>query len=308
MNYPVNSVTNSSSQQYFDIKPIKGLRAPNPIKPQSTNINSFSNSFTNFISHNSPNSLSNPTGNNKRKKEENNIFPSISLHQQLRADSLTFSSFSGQQNILQQNKIPKQQIPLKKYFVQEIIQQQQQQQFTLKNFLNSLKQTLFMACCFCCCPIFRCVLWFCFFELICTIYWWYCSLNNLLRIYTNIELKDIIFILFISGWLITLLVSTISICLAKYKNDSQWILPRLIQQTGLLIIGFLFVFILVIYFIGAYKIINNILINIYEYIYSENILFEEKQGIHEDLRLYFLISIPLTFFLYLLYFYIIMCN
>uniref|UniRef100_A0A914MUK0 Uncharacterized protein n=1 Tax=Meloidogyne incognita TaxID=6306 RepID=A0A914MUK0_MELIC len=285
MHHPVNSISNSSSQQFFDLKPIKGPRAPHPVNPSI----SFSTTNTNspFTSNNSLICLPAPSGNNERERNENNKIqrPYNSTHQQLRADKLsTNSSLSGQQH----NKNPK------RYFLQELFQQQQQ--CTFGNFFDSLKQTTLMACCFCCCPIFRCVLWFCVFELICTIYCWYCELNNLFRMHTNIELNNIIILLIISGWLITLLVSTVSICLAKYKDDAQWILPRLVQQTGLLIFGFLIALLLVIYFSGASQTINNILISIYENLYSENISIEERQGIHEDLRFYFLILIPLTFF------------
>ncbi|CAK5088976.1 unnamed protein product [Meloidogyne enterolobii] len=310
MHHPVNSISNSSSQQFFDLKPIKGPRAPHPVNP----FISFSTTNSPFTSNNSLICLPAPSGNNERERNENNKIqrPFNSTHQQLRADKLsTNSSLSGQVkrklrgkgiHIRQHNKNPR------RYFLQELFHQQQQQ-CTFRNFFDSvfsflnlhnyflkLKQTTLMACCFCCCPIFRCVLWFCVFELVCTIYCWYCELNNLFRMHTNIELNNIIILLIISGWLITLIVSSVSICLAKYKDDAQWILPRLVQQTGLLIFGFLIALLLVIYFSGASQTINNILISIYENLYSENISIEERQGIHEDLRFYFLILIPLTFF------------
>uniref|UniRef100_A0A1I8BCW5 MARVEL domain-containing protein n=1 Tax=Meloidogyne hapla TaxID=6305 RepID=A0A1I8BCW5_MELHA len=258
MHYPVNSIANSSSQQFFDLKPIKGPRAPHPVKPSpsfsTANINS---PFTCSTSNNSLICLpasSFPAGNNKKIQRPYNT------HQQLRADKLsTNSSFSGQPH---NTNTFGQQPTFRRYFFQELFQQQQQ--CTFRNFFDSLKQTAFMACCFCCCPIFRCVLWFCAFELICTFICWFGELNNLFKLHTNIELRNIIILLIISGWLITLLVSTVSICLAKYKDEAQWILPRLVQQTGLLILGFLFALLLVFYFSGASQTINNIIISIYE--------------------------------------------
>jgi hypothetical protein len=95
----------------------------------------------------------------------------------------------------------------------------------------------------------------------------------------NSELKDVLGLLILSGWLVTLAVSTASILIAHRKGDPQWVLPRLVclnlvtgikfpskkvQQSGLLILGFMMALLLVIYFAGGAQAINNWLITIYE--------------------------------------------
>ena len=90
--------------------------------------------------------------------------------------------------------------------------------------------------------------------------------------------------LLVSGWLLTLCVSSASVLLAHRTQDAQWVLPRLvgwilymkfnfffleqIQQSGLLILGFLFALISVVYFGGGAQAINNLLISIYEAVFG----------------------------------------
>lgn len=163
--------------------------------------------------------------------------------------------------------------------------------------LESLKYSARMACCFCCCPIYRCVLWFCALELICSVYFWYCELSELIRNSSNssIMMKDVLFLILLSGWLITLITSSVSVVIAQRKREAQWVLPRLVQQSGLLILGFLLAMFLVIYFAGGANSINNILISIYESLYSDQISRDARPGVHEDLRFYFLLLILFNF-------------
>ena len=103
MHYPVNSVSNSSPQPFFDLKPITGPRAPHPVLPSSSfsNIN-INSPFTCSASNTSLISLSASSysvGNSERARKENNVVqrPSLSsTHQQLRADKLSTTSLSGQ--------------------------------------------------------------------------------------------------------------------------------------------------------------------------------------------------------------------
>uniref|UniRef100_A0A183C195 G_PROTEIN_RECEP_F1_2 domain-containing protein n=1 Tax=Globodera pallida TaxID=36090 RepID=A0A183C195_GLOPA len=92
-----------------------------------------------------------------------------------------------------------------------------------------------MACCFCCCPILRCVFWFCAFEAFLSLYLWYSVLSDLIRTFnSSTELKDVLLLVVLTGWLVTLGVSTVSLVISKRKKDYQFVWPRLVQQSGLL--------------------------------------------------------------------------
>lgn len=175
------------------------------------------------------------------------------------------------------------------------VEEQQENSSPGRQLLHSLKHSAKMACCFCCCPIHRCVLWFCALELIFSMYWWYYELSEFIRTYSTVEMKDVLSLLILSGWLLTLCVSSFAVLLAHRKQDAQWVLPRLVQQSGLLILGFVSALLLVIYFAGAAQSINNLLISIYEKIYSDPIGRDLRQGYHEDLRFYALCAIPVCF-------------
>uniref|UniRef100_A0A183C3F5 Lysosomal cobalamin transporter n=1 Tax=Globodera pallida TaxID=36090 RepID=A0A183C3F5_GLOPA len=161
---------------------------------------------------------------------------------------------------------------------------------------EQLKLFALMACCFCCCPILRCVFWFCAFEAFLSLYLWYSVLSDLIRTFnSSTELKDVLLLVVLTGWLVTLGVSTVSLVISKRKKDYQFVWPRLVQQSGLLVLGFLLALLLLIYFAGGAYRINSCLISFYESAFSDPLDREARQDAHESLRLHFLVLIPLDF-------------
>jgi len=129
-----------------------------------------------------------------------------------------------------------------------------------------------MVCCCLCCPIFRCALGFCLLELCVSSYIWFHSFDHLVKTFEALQLKDILFSLFLSAWLITLLTSTVTLLAGERKKNAMFILPRIIQLTGLLICGFLWAALLCIYFTGGSARINAFIIDTYELIYGSEVL------------------------------------
>ncbi|KAL3090923.1 hypothetical protein niasHS_007298 [Heterodera schachtii] len=179
---------------------------------------------------------------------------------------------------------------------------------TLPDQQQELKALFLMALCFCCCPVFRCVLWFCAFEAILSLFWWYSLLSDLLRTFGNnsTQLRDVLLLLLLTGWLVTLCVSTVSLFIARNKRDYQYVWPRLVQLSGLLLLGFLFALLLVIYFAGAAHRINSWLISFHEFAFSDPLDREGRQDAHELLRLYFVVLILLDF-LFICYMALALC-
>jgi len=155
-----------------------------------------------------------------------------------------------------------------------------------------------MVCCCLCCPVyFSCALWLCLFEIFVSVLIWYNLLDFIVKTFEVLQLKDVLLFLFLSGWLVTLFTSTGTLMLAERKKNSEYVLPRLVQQSGLLICGFLCTILLIVYFTGGSAAINNALISVFEYVVLENPLTrDERREAHDTLKYSFLALIILDFF------------
>uniref|UniRef100_A0A914C5T7 Uncharacterized protein n=1 Tax=Acrobeloides nanus TaxID=290746 RepID=A0A914C5T7_9BILA len=141
-----------------------------------------------------------------------------------------------------------------------------------------------MVCCFCCCPVFKCAIWLCILEFVVSIYAWYTTFNLLILTFEDLQIKDVVVLLMLTGWLIALCSSSGALIAAQYKKKAHWVLPRLILQAGLLIIGFLVLFVEIAYFSGASQRINGWVIWIYESFLDEPLTKEHRKEIHNELK------------------------
>uniref|UniRef100_A0A915DMF0 Uncharacterized protein n=1 Tax=Ditylenchus dipsaci TaxID=166011 RepID=A0A915DMF0_9BILA len=122
-------------------------------------------------------------------------------------------------------------------------------------------------------------------------------LDFIVKTFEVLQLKDVLVFLVLSGWLVTLFTSTGTLILAERKKNSEYVLPRIVQQGGLLVIGFLGVVLLIFYFTGGSTSINNALISVYEYVVLENPLTkDERKDVHDSLKYTFMLLIILDFF------------
>lgn len=71
-------------------------------------------------------------------------------------------------------------------------------------------------------------------------------------------------LLILSGWLIASGSAAGSLIAAQYQKKAHLALPRLVLQSGLLIIGFLLLFLEIAYFSGGGQRINEWVIWVYE--------------------------------------------
>ncbi|KAI1714562.1 hypothetical protein DdX_08663 [Ditylenchus destructor] len=154
-----------------------------------------------------------------------------------------------------------------------------------------------MVCCCLCCPIYRCALWLCLFEVFVSVIVWYNLLDFIVKTFEVLQLKDVLLFLFLSGWLVTLFTSTGTLMMAERKKNGEYVLPRIVQQTGLLICGFLCAIMLIIYFSGGAASINNVIISVFEFIALEQPLGKtERREASDTLRYAFMLLILLDFF------------
>jgi hypothetical protein len=172
---------------------------------------------------------------------------------------------------------------------------------------RALRRLPKMVCCCLCCPIFKCAVWFCVFEIITSFFVWYGALDFLFKTFDDLQLKDALLLVFLTAWLVTLVTSTGTLIAAERRKEPTFIWPRLIQLTGLLICGLLGALILFTYFSGGSSTINGWIISTYQSIFIEGEMStEEKKAIQSELNLIAMCCVAVDF-LYLCYFSVAMC-
>ncbi|KAI6214116.1 hypothetical protein M3Y94_00230400 [Aphelenchoides besseyi] len=154
-----------------------------------------------------------------------------------------------------------------------------------------------MVFCFCCCPVYRCALWGCMFELVVSLFCWYKILGIVLGTINHLDIKDGILIFILTFWIITLFTSFGMLVASHKRKNASYVLPRLIQQAGLLIISLLTGCLLFFYFFGGgNQVINGWLMTLYKFFLDNKVTAEDEREIGREVQIFALVAVPIDFF------------
>ena len=78
------------------------------------------------------------------------------------------------------------------------------------------------------------------------------------------ETKDGVIFFILTFWIVTLITATALIVASQRRKNASYVLPRLIQQAGLLIVGILTAFAITFYFFGSSSTINSYIMTLYK--------------------------------------------
>ncbi|CAD5221163.1 unnamed protein product [Bursaphelenchus okinawaensis] len=153
-----------------------------------------------------------------------------------------------------------------------------------------------MVCCCFCCPMYKCAIWLCCFELIVSLYCWYNMSQVILRTIHHLDFGNAFMIFVMTFWIVTLFTAFGMLIAAHKKKNASYVLPRLIQQIGLLVCGFVFGFLCIFYFTGGAQKINGLVFWVYRVFLDEELDVHAQKEVAAELRFYGLLFILLDIF------------
>uniref|UniRef100_A0AC34RAG1 Uncharacterized protein n=1 Tax=Panagrolaimus sp. JU765 TaxID=591449 RepID=A0AC34RAG1_9BILA len=154
--------------------------------------------------------------------------------------------------------------------------------YSKKPFVQRAANRVKMFCCCICCPAYKCALITATFELILGCYFWFDALNDVVKNYW--QLKDIIIFLFLTGWLVAAGTAFGTLIAAQRKKTPHCVWPRLVLLGGILITCGVFFLLVMLYFNGSSKTMNNIFLDIMEFFMQQNFTPEERKDLHGELH------------------------
>ncbi|CAD5227117.1 unnamed protein product [Bursaphelenchus xylophilus] len=170
------------------------------------------------------------------------------------------------------------------------------QRSTWSSCCNEVLNAPAMVCCCFCCPLYKCAFWLCCLELIVSVYCWYNIGGIILQTIHHFDLANAFLIFVLTFWIITLSTAFGMLIAAEKRKNASYVLPRLIQQIGLLTCGFVFGFLCIFYFTGGAEKINSWVFWFYRVFLDEELDKHAQKEVASELRFYGLLFILLDIF------------